>query len=143
FRRVLFRSYDEHVACIVVRSSWWTSRRSLTLEVHLAVTPPGRDVAKLPPLPEATQRLLDALPSKRRERQHLLPDASESAARHSAEPAAAELVKSVNLREVELPHPELADDEWHAQGEAFGSFKEQLCALLPRWRYRGDLTRRG
>lgn len=131
------------LGCVVVRSSWWTSRRSLSLEAHVALAPPARDVAKIPPLPEATRRTLDGLGRVHAEVQELYPDDTESTATREAEPAAEALIASFPLDRVELPHPDLADDRWHAEGEAFGSFKDELRAVLPAYRYQSKLGTRG
>jgi hypothetical protein len=133
----------ELLACIVVRSSWRGSKRKLEFEVHVATSTPSRDATALPPLPSGTTRLLAKLPSVRREHQQLIAEPNESAAMQSALANGDSFVKTVALRTSELPHPDLQDDASPTSGESFGSFKDQLRALLPAYRYHSTSSRRG
>ncbi|MCC6998786.1 MAG: hypothetical protein IT370_29510 [Deltaproteobacteria bacterium] len=150
-RTQLDSHFGRVAAEVVVASSWWTSGRQLSLQVHLGMTPPAPEVKKLPPLPEATQRLMDALGGSTHEVQELVADPDERAASAAAREAAGALAEAAahpsaeQLAGVPFPHPELGDDEWHEQGEAFGSFKDELTEVCkPRgYRYQGRLGGRG
>jgi hypothetical protein len=132
--------HDDVPASIVLLSSWWTSRRQIGLRVHLGMTAPPRDAAKMPPLPDDTRRLLARFGKPHKERQELVPDADEANLRSEADPAAEALAKSIDLDAIAFPYPDVADDHQHAS-EAFGSFKDELPRVLPGFRYRPTGTR--
>lgn len=134
---------EECLASVVVSSSWSSPRRRLQLAAHLCTSPPEREARKLPALPPETRRLLDDLGRIHREQQHLIADEHEATARQSAEPAAQALVAATTWSDVPLPFPDLANDAWHADGEAFGSFKDELRGVFAGYRYQSALCRRG
>jgi hypothetical protein len=131
-------------ACITVESYASTPRRSVRLDAYLVMTPPAREATKLPPLPPPTHALLQALGKVRRERHELIANTEESM-RPTLEPGAVASIElaQAQLQTIELPFPDLEPDRWREQGEAFGSFKDELIGLLPSYRYDSKRGMRG